>query len=64
MADGVGRRHGAVAGSADHVQPLVDQHVQHARRASGVVGIVAIDQDIDVGIDISEHPAHDMALAL
>ena len=40
------------------------QRVDHARRAGGVVGGVAIDQHIDIGIDIGEHPPDHMTLAL
>ena len=37
---------------------------EHARRGGGIVGVVAIDQDIDVGFDIGEHAADDVAFAL
>ena len=43
---------------------IVDQRVDHARRARRIIGRVAIDQHVDVGIDIGEHAPHHMALAL
>ena len=43
---------------------IVDQRIDHARRARRVIGRIAIDQHVDVGIDIGEHPPHHMALAL
>ena len=47
-----------------HVEVVVDQRVDHARGAPGIVGRVAIDQHIDVGIDIGEHAPDHMSLAL
>ena len=43
---------------------IVEQAVDHLRRGGGVVGAVAVDQHIDVGLDVGEHAAHDIALAL
>ncbi len=40
------------------------QRLDHARRAGGIVGRIAIDQHVDIGIDIGEHPPHHVALAL
>ncbi len=50
------RRHHHVGAGGE----LADQFGQ----AGGVVGGVAVDQHEDVGVDIAEHAAHDMALAL
>ena len=47
-----------------HIEPIVEQprdHLAHARR---VIGRVAVDQHIDVGFDVREHPPHDIAFAL
>ena len=33
-------------------------------RGAGVIGVVAVHQHIDVGLDVGEHAAHDIALAL
>ena len=47
-----------------HVEMIRQQQLDHARRAGGVVGRVAVDQQVDIGIDIGEHPPHHMTLAL
>ncbi len=47
-----------------HVEMIIEQPVDHARRARRVIGGIAVDQHIDVGLDVGEHPAHDVALAL
>ena len=47
-----------------HVKTLVHELLDHAGGARGIVGRVAIDQDIDIGIDVGEHSPHHMALAL
>ena len=47
-----------------HVEVIVDQRVDHARGARGIVGRIAIDQHVDVGIDIGEHAPDHMPLAL
>ena len=47
-----------------HVEALGDQPGDHRPCARRVVGGVAIDQHVDVGLDIGEHPAHHVALAL
>ena len=41
-----------------------DQRIDHARRAGGVIGRIAIDQHVDIGIDVGEHAPDHMALAL
>ena len=43
---------------------IVDQRIDHARGARRVIGRIAVDQHIDVGIDVGEHAPHHMALAL
>jgi hypothetical protein len=52
------------ASADDHVEPFAGQPLDHRRRCGRVIGRVAIGHDIDVGIDIGEHPADDVALAL
>ena len=47
-----------------HVEMIRQQPLDHARRAGGIIGRIAVDQHIDVGVDIGEHPPHHMALAL
>ena len=51
-------------GGDDHVQLLINQLCDHRRRARRIVRRVTIDQRIDVGLDIVEHPPHDVALPL
>ena len=60
----VGAQGCAEASGADHVQLTTDQHRLHAGSRGGIVGVVAVDQEIDVRLDIGEHAADDMALAL
>jgi hypothetical protein len=40
---------------------IIDQR-DHARDAQGIVGRIAIDQHVDVGIDIGEHAPDHMPL--
>ena len=51
-------------GADDHVELLGEEHVDHRRSRLRVVGQVAVGHDVDVGIDVGEHAADDMALAL
>ena len=53
-----------LARADDHVELLVDQHLDHRRRGLGIVGQVAVGHDVNVGVDVGEHAADDMALAL
>ena len=54
-----------VAPRADHhVELLGEQQVDHRRRGLGIVGEVAVGHDVDVSIDVGEHAADDVALAL
>ena len=48
----------------DVVEVLVDELLDHPRRGRGVVGVVAVDQQVDVGVDVGEGPSYDVALAL
>ena len=52
------------AQSRHHVELLAGEHLDHGWCIRRVVGPVAIDQHIGVGLDIGEHPAHDVAFAL
>jgi len=47
-----------------HVELLVEKALDQRRNGGRVVGRVAIGHDIDVGIDVGEHAADDIALAL
>jgi hypothetical protein len=51
------------AGPGDHVEASVDQAPDHLGSRTGVVGIVAVDQHVDVRFDVREHPPDDVALA-
>ena len=50
--------------SHHHVQMIRQQRLDHARGAGGVVSSVAVDQHVDICIDVGEHAADHMALAL
>jgi len=52
------------AGGVDHVHPLGLEQLDHPRRGRRVVGVVAVGQHVHVGLDVGEHPANDVALAL
>ena len=43
---------------------LGEQLFDHARRARRIIGRIAIDQHVHVGVDIGEHAPDHMALAL
>ena len=47
-----------------HVETAFDQARDQGAHAAGVVGGVAVDQHVDVGLDVGEHPPHHVALAL
>lgn len=64
MTAPVGRLRLIDAQTDNHIQMLIEELVDHARRARRVVGRVAIDEHVDVGLDIREHAAHDVTLAL
>ena len=48
----------------DHVELLGEQQVDHRGRGLRIVGQIAVGHDVNVGIDVSEHAADNMALAL
>ena len=64
MTGAIGRLVLVDAGGDHHVEPLVDQLRDHAARARRVVGGVAIDQHVDVGLDVGEHAPDHVAFAL
>src|SRR3954449_12036941 len=47
-----------------HVEALFHLARDHGAHAAGVIGGVAVDQNVDVRLDIGEHPPHHEALAL
>ena len=54
-------------GSADAEHVIVrpgEQRLDHRRARRRVVGVVAVDQQIDVGFEVAEGASHDVALAL
>jgi hypothetical protein len=64
MAAAVSRLIAIDTGGDHHVQTLVDELGHHAGRTRRVVGRIAIDQHVDVRLDVAEHPPHHVALAL
>ena len=64
MAATIGRRLAIDPGGNHHIQPLFDELGDHRRRARRIVGRVAVDQHVDVGLDVIEHPPHHVTLAL
>ena len=53
-----------LAGPDHHVEPVVEQQCDHRRRRRGIIGQIAVGHDVDIGIDVGEHSADDVALAL
>ena len=53
-----------LAGADHHVELLVEQLARPAPARPRVVGRVAVGHHVDVGLDVGEHAADDMALAL
>jgi len=49
---------------SEHLDMVVGFRVDHARGARSVIGRIAIDQHINVGIDVGEHAPDHMPLAL
>jgi len=48
----------------DEVEIFVDRSANHARGSLGFIGRVAVDQHVDVGIDVGEHATDDISLSL
>jgi hypothetical protein len=55
---------GLDAAADHHVEVVLDEPLDERGGHAGVVGVVAVDHDVEVGLDVLEHPAHDVALAL
>jgi hypothetical protein len=55
---------GRDAGADHHVEIVGDQAVDQLSRRRGIIGHIAVDQHIDLGVHIGEHAAHDIAFAL
>ena len=64
MAGAIGRLLAIDAACHHHVEPFRDELVDHRRRARRVVGRVAVDQHVNIGLDVVEHAPHHVALAL
>ena len=64
MAGAIGGLRLIDAEANHHVEMFGEQLFDHGRRARRIVGGVAVDHHIDVGIDVGEHPPDHMALAL
>ena len=64
MAGAVGGLDVGDAGAGDHVECIVEQQVDHGCGALCVVGVVAVDEDVDIGVDVGKHAPDDVAFAL
>lgn len=64
MTCAIGSHIGIDPASDYHIELLIQQLVYHGRSAGNVISHVAIAQYIDVGVNISEHRPHDIALTL
>jgi hypothetical protein len=54
----------AQSSGAHHVELLIPKQGNKPRRSSGIICIVAIDDDISVGLDIRKHTSHYVPLTL
>src|SRR6185295_19680196 len=52
------------AATDDHVEIFIDQFLDHFRRTRRVIGRVTVDEQINIRLDVGEHPADDMTFAL
>lgn len=52
------------ADTNNHVEMIVRQALDHRRSTFRAIGTVAIYEDVNVRVDVSEHSAHDMSLSL
>jgi hypothetical protein len=52
-----------LARAHDHVEVVLHQQIDHLGQSGQVVGRIAIDHDVDVGLHVREHAAHHIALA-
>ena len=64
MAGPIGRLYLVDALADHHVEVFAHELLDHARRARRIIGRIAIDQHIDIGVDVGEHAPHHIALAL
>ena len=64
VAGAVGGHFAVDAVGDHHVEPVLEQPLDHAGGARRVVGRVAIDQHVDVGLYVGEHAPHHVAFAL
>ena len=48
----------------DEIEPVAQQHVDHAGRGLWIIGVIAVDQDIHIRLYIREHATHHVTLAL
>jgi hypothetical protein len=64
VAEAIGAAGLAGAGAVDHIQPVIPQQPHHGGRGGRFVGVVTVHQHVDVGLDVGEHPADHVALAL
>jgi hypothetical protein len=64
MAGAVGGALPVDAAPDHHVELVPGEAGDHLGRARRRVGVVAIDEHVDIGLDVREHPANDLSLAL
>ena len=63
MATAVGRRF-ADPGAHHHIAGTVEQQGNEAWSTRRVVGGISIDQHIEIGLNVAEHPPHHIPLTL
>ena len=52
-----------VADGRHHVEVVDDELVDQPRSTRSVVSSVAVDDHVDIGVDLAEHPSHDATFA-
>src|SRR5579872_4693460 len=60
----IGRPLGREPAPDYHIERLGGENLDHLRSDRRLVGVIAIDEHVDIGIDVAEHPPDDVTLAL
>jgi len=64
MTPAIGVLFVVMTGADNHVEPFGQQQADHRRRGLGIIGQVAVGHQVNIGIDVGEHSADDVPLAL
>jgi hypothetical protein len=51
-------------GCDHHIEAVSKEVFDQGRRTGRVIGVVAVNQDVEISFNVGEHPAHNIAFAL